>query len=136
LKQFIIALALFLILLFFPAQFMLDDLNHKRVRAFDTIVQQSVQAARKEGYFTDENIDALRNKLASVFYINGSEIVINCTTTPKYRTKSFNPTELIYYEVSVPIKSIIAMRSFFNMSEADNQYTYTLKGYVASERLP
>lgn len=134
-KQFIITLVLLPFLMFFPFQHLLDSLNHSKTRAFDNIVQESVQAARIEGYFTSENINNLRSNLARVFYINESRIIINVTTIPKYRGKTFDETEFIDYEIIVPVENIIAMPQFWGYGESTNKVDYPARGSVGSERL-
>lgn len=129
-------LAIMPMLLFFPYQNMVDNLNAKRERAFDNIVQQHVQRARLEGYFTNANITELRSKLVSVFYINESEITINVTTTPKYRTVNFDENELINYDISAPLKKVYVMQSYWGFTDTQNTRNNRIQGEVASERLP
>jgi len=122
--------------MFFPFQGLVDNLNAKRERAFDNIVQQHVQQARIQGYFTQDNTDDMKQQLAKVFYIDSNEITVNCTTTPKYRSKIFEPNELIHFEVSVPLKKIFVMQLFWGYSDSENTRNIVYKGDVSSERLP
>lgn len=123
-------------LLFFPFQGLVDDINAKKERAFDKIIERHVQQARLDGYFTDTNISSMKNEIATIFYINSSEINVICTTTPKYRTKNFDPNELIHYEVYAPLKKIFVMQSYWGLSDDENTRHKQFKGDVGSERLP
>jgi len=133
-NNFIVNIAMTFITLFFVLQFVVDQTNHKHRVDFNNIVEASVQDARKEGYFTPEIIDDLKHDISQKLYISEDEIVIQVTTTPKYRTNAYNPSELIQYKISVPTKKIIAMASFFGIDESKNP-NYSLSGEVSSERL-
>jgi hypothetical protein len=135
-KEFIVSLVLIPILLYFPAQNILDNLNNVKINALNSIVQKHAQVARYDGYFKDANIIQMKDEIHRAIYIDISEIQFTGTTVAKYRTDAFDSRELITYEVTVPLKKVIAMPTIWGMSEADNRKEYTIKNAVASELLP
>lgn len=125
-----------LVLIFFPLQYVVNQINHTRLLTVNNIVHIHAQKARTDGYFTPENIEEMKQEIKNIFpALNDTEISIMVTTTPKYRFNEFDLTEMINYEVTVPIKKIIAMHQFYNISDSENQFNYTIKGAVQSELL-
>ncbi len=135
-KEAIVGLAMLLLLIIFPLQNALDVINGRRMEKFDIIVYKATQTARTDGYFTPANIASLRNDIKTAFPdVNDSDIVINVTTTPRYRLDVFDEREVINYEISVPIEKVIATADLLGINPADNRYRYTKRGYVLSEVL-
>lgn len=134
-KEFIVGISVLLILMFFPLQWVLNQVNHYKIQSVNNIVHNAAQKARIDGYFKESTINEMRSNLASALAIDESRIEINVTTTPKYRFDSFDQREMIAYEVIVPIDSIMAMNRLFGITDADNRYEYTVKGEVPSELL-
>lgn len=134
-KDFIMGFAVFLILIFFPLQWTLNQINHYKIQSVSNIVTNAAQKARTDGYFKEYNINELKVKIADVLYVDQSEVTINVTTTPKYRFDQFEKREMIQYEIGIPIKKIIAIPGFFGISETENGFEYIIKGAVPSELL-
>lgn len=123
-------------MLIFPTQYSLNQLNHTRMSQYESLViNESVYKARREGMFSPQNIQNLKSKVAQLYNISENEVIVNVTTTPKYRRDVFDDRELIKYEISVPIKNIIVGSSFFNLNAQGNSTMYTIKGAVESEVL-
>jgi hypothetical protein len=132
-----IALAIVLpILLFFTAQYTLQLEHQHNMAALETIVESAKEEARQEGYFTPEIIARIRADITAEFRdVSSGEILIDVTTTPKYRTDSYDRRELIEYSIGVPMKKLSAANHLFGISDADNTTIIYIKGSVASEKL-
>lgn len=134
-KEFIVGISVLLILMFFPLQWVLNQVNHYKIQSVNNIVHNAAQKARTDGYFKEYNINEMKINIASALSIDEGRIEVNVTTTPKYRFDSFDQREMITYEIIVPIDSIMAMNSFFGISDEKNKFEYTIKGEVPSELL-
>ncbi len=133
-KELIVCCALIILLLIFPLQYALELSNEVRINKFSDIVYVSTQKARTDGYFTPANIAELRANLLTAFPdLADSEIYIDVTTTPKYRINYFDQRELIYYDIRIPVRSIIAVPAFFGLTPAQNSYMSIRRGFVLSE---
>lgn len=135
-KDFLVMLALIPILLYFPAQFTADEINDKKIVAYNNIISKHAQVARAEGCFTADNINSLKQELSNALYIDVSEIRFEGTTTQKYRTDAFDNRQMLSYKVSVPVKRIIAMPKLWGMTDGNNKVDYSVSGEVATELLP
>ncbi len=123
-----------LLLIIFPLQNVLENINHSRISEFDLVVYNACQQARVKGYFTPEIISDIKTKLKDAFpALTDSDFVIVVTTTPKYRTDTYDNRERIEFDISVPIKKVIMASGLMGISDADNQYVHQQKGYVLSE---
>jgi hypothetical protein len=133
-----IAIALVLpILLFFVPQYALQVEVRHNLATLEAIVETAKEEAGQEGRFTDAIINKMKDEIVSEFRnVSASEIEVDVTTTPKYRTDTFDHRELINYRVGVPVKKLTAANKFFGISDADNRTVFRIKGSVASERLP
>lgn len=132
-----IALCLVIILLIcFPLQYALQQKNHYNISMMQTYVNTSKEEARQKGYFTPNMISSLRQSISERFGVDEGDVVINVTTTPKYRTDEFDDRELIEYEIGVPVKKLVAVNKFFGISDEDNTTVYYIRGAVPSELLP
>jgi hypothetical protein len=134
-KSFIVSSALFVILLFHPLQQGINTINHYKMQSTNNIIHVAAQTARTEGFFTTQIIEDMKTDLKKALYINDSDIRINVTTTPKYRLNQFDEREYIEYEIGIPIDNIIVMNGFLGITDAENEFEYTLKGTVPSELL-
>ncbi|WP_101809506.1 hypothetical protein [Paenibacillus pasadenensis] len=134
-KEFLAAAVMFVILLYFPVQWSLQTYNHTLRLNVDTVVNKYAQEARVTGRFTPDSILAMKKDIAAKTNLSVTEIAVQATMTPKYRRDDFNDQEFIDYEVKIPIRSIIALSSYWGISPSDNQTTYTRRGQVASEVL-
>lgn len=122
--------------MFFPTQFCADTINHMKRTAFNNIVDNHIQIARSDGYFKADNINGMSIGLTTALHINSSEINISVTTIPVYRSDNFDNRQTIKYDIYVPIKKLIAMNKFFNISDANNTANYGVSGESPSELLP
>lgn len=134
-KQLIVACLVLLLLLPFPLQTLLDNVNTANMTVFDSIVHSYAEKARMNGYFTPDIINDMVAEIAQkIKGMEASDIIVDCTITPKYRTIDYyDERELIHYEVTIPIKNAYIGGVVFNQEE---NRTYTCKGAVTSEKLP
>lgn len=133
-KSLIATSAVLILLVIFPLQTVLDQINHKKLRDFDEIVHNACEQARTDGRFTPENIENIKKSVTAKFHdISEGDISINVTTEMKYRLDEDDEREHINYEIKVPLKKIVAGNLILGISDADNQVVYTQKGYVLSE---
>lgn len=127
---------MFLLLMFFPLQYILSFQNFNLRHNTDTVVNKYVQEARVTGRFTDDMISRMKAEIADQTNVEESEIIVNVTKTPKYRRTEFNAQEFIDYNIQVPIPRILAMAGYFDIDPDDNKTTYTSQGKTPSEVLP
>ncbi|QUI21264.1 hypothetical protein HZI73_02740 [Vallitalea pronyensis] len=135
-KDFIVLMAVLILLLPFPLQYALEQYNHHQKAEIQSYVYSAKEKARQEGYFTTAIKKELVDKIIANFHINESEILITTDNTRKYRTNQFNEAELIYYRIEVPIKGIIAAPAIWGIKDADNKATYIIEGHATSEAIP
>lgn len=134
-KEFISGVAILLILLIFPLQSVRDTTNAHKISSLNEIVFNSIEQARFDGYFTEENIDETKEKIAGVFKVEKSEIEFNGTTSIKYRTSEFDEREKIEYKFIIPFKNIFGGASFLGLSDEVNNKNIVKEGHVFSEVL-
>lgn len=134
-KEFIVIIALFPILMWFPTQDAVQQINHSKIIAYNAIVDKHAQAARIDGCFTASNISSLKKELSNALYLNESDIQFTGTTSPIYRTDAFNNANMIHFKVSVPIDKFLAMNGFWGVSDNNNVINYSIENEVASELL-
>ncbi len=119
----------------YMSQYTIQIVNDTQMDRVETIVNTAKEQARQEGYFTNSIIGNMTAEIKKAGF-DEDEITVNVTTVPKYRTETFDERELIEYEVGVKIKKKIAANRLFGISDEDNQGIFTVRGAVASERLP
>lgn len=134
-SKLIVGIPLLVIFVMMFMQGIIDDINENHKSRFNDILHKYTQQARTTGYFTPDQISSMRRELAQAFYVQENEVVINCTTTPKYRLDAFDVREMISYEVTIPQKKMFAAPLLLGISEADNSALYVKRGEVASELL-
>lgn len=135
-KDFIVLCAVAILLIVFPLQNALELSNEVRINKFSEIVYVSTQKARIDGCFKPENIAKLKADLFAAFPdLKESDIYIDVTTTPKYRKNYFDERELIYYDIRIPVRKIIAVPGLFGITPDQNRYFSVRKGFVLSEVL-
>jgi len=134
-KQLIVACCVLILLIAFPLQTLLDNSNTAKITLCDKIVRSYAEQASKEGYFTPEIINEMIAELdQKIKGLDAGDIIIECTTTPKYRTIDYyDERELITYSVTIPIKNAFIGGVVFSNEE---NRTHTCQGSVTSERLP
>lgn len=136
-KNIITLSAVIIVLMIFPLQYAMEQHNNHNLSMLQVYVNNAKEKAKIAGYFTPEIIDELKTNLLNVFdNLNEADIIINVTTTPKYRKNVYDERELIHYRIEVPIKKVLATPTFWGLSEADNQYKYVIENYTTSELLP
>lgn len=134
-KTFIVASGAIILLIFFPLQFVIEQVNHYKMNTVNNIVHKHAQQARTDGYFTDENIEELKNEIAAALKIGVGQVSFEGTQIPQYRFDAFDEREMIAYKVTIPIDRVIAMNRFWGISDAENELDYTVEGQVPSELL-
>jgi hypothetical protein len=130
-----IALAIVLpFLLFFVLQYSLNiKITHIKDNASD-IVTAACEQAKLEGYFTPEIIDKMKEDMERIG-IDTSRVIVDVTTTPKYRVDEYDSREMIEYKIGIPIDKMFAASSFFGLSDDDNKTIKYFYGKLASERV-
>ena len=135
-KTFIVTIAAVVLLMVFPMQNVQDIVNSHKIERFDEIVYSATQKARTDGRFTSSNISDMKGKILEVFpEVAEDELIVNVTTSVKYKKFEFDSREAINYEIGVPIKKIVSLNRIIGITDADNRTDYIIKGYVLSEVL-
>ena len=135
-KTFIVTIAAVILLMLFPMQNVQDIVNSHKIERFDEIVYSACQRARTEGRFTESNISQLKSDILSEFPdVSEDEIIIDVTTSMKYKRFEFDSREAINYRIGVPIKRIVNLGRFLGIKDEDNRFSYIMEGYVLSEAL-
>ena len=135
-KTFIVTISAVVSLMVFPMQNVQDIVNSHKIERFDEIVYSATQKARTDGYFTSSNISQMKGQILEVFpEVTEEELIINVTTTMKYKKFEFDSREAVNYEVGVPIKKIVSLSKILGIKDEDNRTEYIIKGYVLSEVL-
>jgi len=133
-KTFIVTVAAIILLMVFPLQNVQDIVNSHKIERFDEIVYSSCQKARTDGRFTESNISKLKSDILSEFPdVSEDEIVIEVTTSMKYKRFEFDTREAINYKVGIPIKRVVNLGKFLGIEDEDNRFDYIMEGYVLSE---
>jgi len=133
-KTFIVTIAAVILLMVFPLQNVQDIVNSHKIERFDEIVYSACQKARTDGRFTQSNISQLKSDILSEFPdVSEDEIVIEVTTSMKYKRFEFDAREAINYKIGVPIKRIVNLGKFLGIEDEDNRASYIMEGYVLSE---
>lgn len=134
-KDLIVLCAVVIILLIFPLQYALEQQTHYNISMMQKYVHTAKEQAKQIGEFNNDIKKELIDNLKEQFKIEDSEIIINTSTTKKYRPSydSFTTESIITYEVGVPIKKIIVANKFWGIPDSDNQYIYYIKGSTTSE---
>jgi len=135
-KTFIVTIAAVVLLMVFPMQNVQDIVNSHKIERFDEIVYSGCQKARTDGRFTEANISRLKSDILAEFPdISEDEVIIEVTTSMKYKRFEFDSREAINYKIGVPIKRIVNMGRFLGIEDEDNRFNYIMEGYVLSEAL-
>ena len=135
-KELIAGLAILLILIIFPLQAQVDTINAFKINHLNRIVYNSAEQARFDGYFTDENINETKQKLAKVFGVSEDDITFEGTRTIKYRSTEYNASrDRIEYKITVPFRNIVAAADFLGISQDENTKSLIKQGFVLSEVL-
>jgi len=135
-KTFIVTVAAIILLMVFPMQNVLDIVNSHKIERFNEIVYTACQKARTDGRFTDSIISQMKDNILAKFPdVSEDEIIIDVTTTIKYKRFEFDSRETINYRIGVPIKKIVSLGNILGIKDEDNRTDYVMEGYVLSEAL-
>lgn len=134
-KDFIVLIAVLIILLPFPLQYALEEYNHNQKSEIQSYVYTAKEKAKQEGYFTTEIKEQLIDNITKTFHIEESDVHITTEKVRKYRQSKFNEDNLIYYKIEVPIRKIIAVPILWGIGNDENKTMYTIEGYAASEAI-
>ena len=129
-KQFIVLMAALPLLLVFMMQFAADQQYAAAVAAVDDAVYAAKEMAKQAGCFTEEIRSWLRREIArKIKGLVPADIIIGSgtDTEPVYRTG------LIHYQVSVPLRGLLAGRSLLGVRAQDSYYV--IDSYTPSELL-
>lgn len=133
-KTFIVTIAAVILLMVFPMQNVQDIVNSHKIERFDEIVYSACQKARTDGRFTESNISQMKSSILSKFLdTSEDEIIIDVTTSMKYKRFEFDSREIINYRIGIPIKRIVNLGKFLGIKDEDNRINYIMEGYVLSE---
>ncbi len=133
-KTFIVTIAAVILLMVFPLQNVQDIVNSHKIERFDEIVYSACQKARTDGRFTESNISQLKSDILAEFPdISEDEIIIEVTTSMKYKRFEFDSREAINYKIGIPVKRVVNLGKFLGIEDEDNRFNYIMEGYVLSE---
>ncbi len=130
-KQFIVLLAVFPLMMAFMLQFAVQH----RIQLINNAVDNACEKAKTEGRFSDENVSGLRKTLADISDCSEERIEISVPENMKYRTGRYDDREMMQYRVAVPIDGIMAMPGMFGISAEENSMTYVLEDEISSEKI-
>lgn len=108
--------------------------NNHNINRVEGIVNAAKEEARGEGYFTQDIKDEMKDQIKELGFTD-DEIIINVTDTTKYRTDTFDPSQLISYKVGIKLDRLIGGNSVLGVSDEDNTTIHYVSGNVTSERL-
>lgn len=133
-KQFIVLLAIFPVMMLFLLQFAADQRHGRMIGEIQEIVYSAKELAKQEGYFSTEICNEMREGLSRVVGVGPEGIIIE---SPPWIKNRYGDGEdrLIYFKVSIPIRRVMAGSEFFGWTEEENTYQYVIDSYTASERI-
>lgn len=134
-KQFIVLLAVFPLMLAFMLQFAAQQKTDHRIQLINNAVENACEKAKTEGRFSENNVSGLRASLADISDCSEEDIEISVSEEMKYRTGRYDEREMIQYRVAVPIDGLMAMPGLFGISAEDNGMIYVLENEFASEKV-
>lgn len=134
-KQFIVLIAVFPLMMAFVLQFGAQQSTDYRLQMINSTVESACEKAKTEGCFSEANISELRSRLSEISDCSEEDIEVDVSEDVKYRTGQYDQREMIKYRIAVPVRDIMAMPGLFGISEEENSMTYVLESEVASERL-
>lgn len=134
-SKYIVLAAAVVIMLSFVMQYGTEQRNHYNISAFETAVNSAREEAKQVGAFTPDIIARMKVNIASQFYIDESEIIVNVSSSKKYRTNEFDERELIEYEIGVPLKKLVAANRLWGIPDEENRTIHYVSGAVPSEAL-
>lgn len=133
-KQFIVLMGVLPILIIFMLQMGLDQKNSQITSIIQASVYAAKEEAKQEGCFTKEIKEKLKDDITRLTGITPERITIETDDKIKYRY-STGEDRLIHYKVIVSIKELMAANKVYGISDEDNQYSYIIESYTASEKV-
>lgn len=133
-KQFIVLMGVLPILIIFMLQMGLDQKNSQITSIIQASVYAAKEEAKQEGCFTKEIKKKLKDDITRLTGITPERITIETDDKIKYRY-STGEDRLIHYKVIVSIKELMAANKVYGISDEDNQYSYIIESYTASEKV-
>lgn len=134
-KQFIVFLAIFPLMMAFILQFTLQQNMDYRLELVNQAVYDAKEAAKSDGYFPEDKVESLRNNLASIVDCDPAEVKIEVSEDIKYRKNQYDEREMISCNISLPVGKIMAFSSMFGIEDDDNRAVYSIRDEFPSERL-
>ena len=136
-KQLIVTVAVFILLMAVIIQIPLEMLNYERRQAVMFYVNNAKEKAKQEGCYTEAILNQLKkdineNKKLGII-ITDKDIEATRENDIKYRLDKFKEAELIKLKIRIPIDKIIAAASFFGLD--DSKRYYTIEIVTTSEKL-
>ncbi len=134
-KQFIVLLAVFPLMMAFMLQFAAQQKTDYRIQLINNAVENACEKAKTEGRFSESNVSGLRTSLADISDSDEDSIEISVSEDMKYRTGRYDEREMIQYRIAVPIDGLMAMPGLFGISSEENSMIYVLEDEFASEKV-
>ncbi len=136
-KQLIVTVAVFILLMAVIIQIPLEMLNYERRQAVMFYVNNAKEKAKQEGCYTEAILNQLKkdineNKKLGII-ITDKDIEATRENDIKYRLDKFKEAELIKLKIRIPIDKIIAAASFFGLD--DSKRYYIIEIVTTSEKL-
>lgn len=128
-KDLIALCAVFVLLMTFPIQYALNTKNHYTISIVQKHVNNAKEQSRLEGCFTDTIKKELIDKIAEDTGLDTSDVQITATGLSDRKSRG----SLLHYEVSIPLKQIIATNKFWGISDSENAGRYVIENYAVSE---
>jgi hypothetical protein len=123
-KQFIVMVAILPLLMVFIMQYGIDQTNHSRQLRFEETVHNAKLVAEREGGFDAELRADLIAGVARIYGVPQAEVFAY------FNTETQGDRTYFTYQISAPIKKIIAGNKLFGISDRENMGRYTLEGKV------
>ena len=96
-KQFIVLLAVFPLMMAFMLQFAAQQRTDYRIQLINNAVDNACEKAKTEGRFSDENVSGLRKTLADISDCSEERIEISVPENMKYRTGRYDDREMMLF---------------------------------------
>ncbi len=135
-KQLIVLIASIPIMVLFIMQIVLTSANFSKAQAVRRYVEEAEAIAKQVGYFSAENKADLKRKIATKLDVDESEITISATSQSnmKYRTNTYDKSDLMHIKVVVVLPKTVVGGSFFGVGKDSGKIQ--VEDWVASEKLP
>lgn len=126
-KQFIVLLVTLPLMLFLLMQLVFMETSSVKLNQAVDIVYAAREDAKEEGCFTNSIITSIKEGIAKVYDCSTESVVVKAGSDVVYRHEGY-----INYSVTFPIG-----QRYLNFGIVKNpkSYTYTIDGYIPSEKL-